>query len=260
MDKKICVKMKKPSFLDWNSNILASSLKKIDLNIFLIVFLDGLFYLLSGYAVVFWLQRVQEKMAGFSVPADIMSLGAEAASQLAGEVKKFYYLIIFSLILLLMAIIFLASILKGIIWARTTGTRITSSLISRFFILNLMWMGFWFIALFLVAYLAERTAAPAVLFFLSALALYLTNTLYAIFMKEQKFKSILSAIKLNFSKLHLFALPYALAGLLFYVVVKLSTLLKFMYSAVLLGLVSLIYVAAARYYISALVFEIEGKK
>ena len=97
---------KKPSFLDWNSNILASSLKKIGLNIFLIVFLDGMFYSLSGYAVVFWLQRVQEKMAGFSVPADIISLGAEAAGQLVGEVKKFYYLIIFSLILLLMAIIY----------------------------------------------------------------------------------------------------------------------------------------------------------
>jgi hypothetical protein len=251
---------KTPNFLDWNSRILVSSFKKIDLNILLIVFLDALFYLLSGYAVVFWLQRVQEKMASFNVPADIMLLGQQGAQQLASDAKKFYYLIIFSLITLLIAIIFLAGILKGIIWAKTTKTKITSSLISKFFILNLIWMGFWFIVLFLIAYLAERTAAPAVLFFLSALALYFTNTLYAVFMKEQKFKSILSAIKLNVSKLHLFVLPYALICLLFYVIMKLINLLKFKYSAILLGLISLIYIAVVRFYISTLVLGIESKK
>lgn len=248
---------KKINFMDWNNNILLSSLKKIDLNIFLIVFLDALFYLVSGYATVFWLQRVQEKMASFNVPADIISIGKENAIQLVSDVKSFYYLIIVSLVLLLIAIIFIASIFKGIIWAKTTGTKITSSLISRFFILNLIWMGFWLVLLFLIAYLAERTSAPLILFVLILLSLYFSNTLYTIFMKQQKLNSILKAIKLNVSKLHLFLLPYAVVFLLFYILMKLSSIIKFKYSAILLGMVLIFYIAVVRYYISSLVIKIE---
>lgn len=245
------------NFIEWNNNILFSSLKKINLNIFLIVFLDALFYIISGYAIVFWLQRVQAKMATFNVPADIISLGKQNAIQLVSDVKSFYYLIIVSLVLLLVAIIFIAGIFKGIIWAKTTGTKITSSLISKFFILNLVWMGFWFVLLFLIAYLAERTAAPAILFVLILLSFYFSNTLYTIFMKEQKFKSILKAIKLNVAKFHLFLLPYIVVSLVFYILMKLSNIIKFKYSAVLLGLVIIFYAAIVRYYISSLVMKIE---
>lgn len=252
------MKKTKSNFLDWNSQILLSSLKKINLDIILIIFLDILFYSLSGYAIIFWLQRVQEKMASFIVPTDILALGAENARQLAGEIKSFYYLIIVSLVLLLTAIIFIASIFKGIIWAKTTQTKITFSFISGFFMLNLAWMGFWAVLLFLAAYLAERTAAPAILLALIALSFYFSNTLYTIFMKEQKLKSILKAIKLNVSKLHLFLLPYALVSLVFYILIKLSNLIKFKYSAILLGLVVICYVAVVRYYTSTLVMGIEG--
>ena len=134
--------MKKSNFIDWNNKIFISSLKKIDLNIIPIILLDALFYFLSGYIFIFWLQRIQAKMAAFNLPQDLASLGYEKTQELAQEARAFYFLLIFSFIVLLIAIIFLASILKGIIWAKTTKTKITLGLISKFLGLNLIWMGF----------------------------------------------------------------------------------------------------------------------
>src|SRR3989338_10943080 len=131
------------NFFEWNSKVLVSSLKKIDLDITLITFLDILFYSISGFMIVIWLQRIQAKMLGFVMPADIMALGYEKAQQLLNNARTFYLLIIFSFILLLIAIIFFASIFKGIIWAKTTNTKISIRLLSKFLCLNLFWMGFW---------------------------------------------------------------------------------------------------------------------
>lgn len=253
-------KQQKSSFLEWNSNLLISSIKKISFNIIPILILDALFYLLSGYLIIFWLQRVQANITAFNMPADIMSLGPERAQQLVSEVRTFYYLIIFSFILLLIAIIFLASILKGIIWAKTTDTKISFKLISKFLGLNLIWMGFWFVAIFLISFLIAPSSAVFFMIAAIILGLYFTNTLYTIFMEEQKFKSILNSVKLNVAKIHLFLLPYFIALLLFYAIMRLGNFLKFRYSTILLGLVMLVYAAVLRYYVSELVSKIEGIK
>ena len=250
-------KMKKSNFIEWNNNIFIPSIKKIDLKIILIIILDILFYFLSGSFVVFWLQRVQTKMASFNVPSDIISLGYERAQQLVGEVKIFYLTIIFSFILLLIAIIFLASILKGIIWAKTTKTKLSFALISKFLGLNLVWMGFWFVLFLLISLFIEPASAPKFMIITIALGLYFTNTLYALFMKKPEFKSIIHAVKLNIAKIHLFLLPYAVIALTLFVVVRLVSLLKFQHSNILLGLIVIIYAAVVRYYISALVLEIK---
>ncbi len=249
--------MKKQNFLEWNNNIFISSIKKINLNIILIIILDVLFYFLSGYLLIFWLQRVQAKMTTFTLPTDIISLGPEKAQELVSEIKAFYYLLIFSFILVLIAIIFLASILKGIIWAKTTNTKISFKLISKFLSLNLIWMGFWFLLIILISYLAEPSSAPMFMIAVIILGLYFTNTLYTIFMKQQTIKSIIRSIKLNISKIHLFILPYAVIYLLFYIIVRLTNFLKFKYSTILLGLIIIIYATVVRYYVSTLVLEIE---
>jgi len=251
---------KKLNFIEWNNGILISSIKNIDLNIILIIILDFLFYISSGYLFIFWLQRVQAKMTAFNIPTDITALGVEKAQQLVSDVKAFYFLIIASLVLLLTAIIFLMSIFKGIIWAKTTGTKTTFKLISKFLALNLIWAGFWFVVVFLVSYLVEPAAAPMAMLVAVILALYFTNTLYALFMRKQQFKSILGAIKLNIAKIHLFLLPYSAIGLLLFIIVRLLSLFKFQYSSILLGLVLIVYAAAVRYYVSNLVYEIEKLK
>lgn len=254
------MKKSKPSFLEWNSNILASSLKKISMSIFLIVFLDALFYLLSGYVLVFWVQRIQAKMASFYMPQNLLALAPDAARQLASQVKGFYYLIIVSLLLLVISIIFLASILKGIIWAKTTGTKITFRLISRFFLANLVWMGFWIVLIFLIAYLAVPAYAPIMMGAAIILGLYFTSTFYALFMKEQKIKSVLHAINLNVSKSHLFLLPYTAIYLVLYLIIKLAGLLQFKYSSAFLGIALLFYAAIVRYYASELAAEASKQK
>ena len=108
---------KKLNFLEWNNDVFVSSIKKIDLNIILTIILDALFYFLSGYLLILWLQRIQSKMAAFNLPSDAVALGYQKAQHLIGEIRTFYYLIIFSFILISISVIFLASILKGIIWA-----------------------------------------------------------------------------------------------------------------------------------------------
>lgn len=221
--------MKKPqkfNFLEFNNNVLISSIKKINLSIILIVILDALFYFLSGYLVIFWLKRIQEKNAAFNLPADIVSLGYEKASQLVADVSNFYYLIILSFILLLIVIIFLASISKGIIWAKTTKTKISLALISKFLALNLIWMSFWFLLIFLISILMQPQSV--LLFIVAAiiLGLYFTNTLYVIFIKKQTFKNIFTAIKLNFTKIHMFLLPYALIFAILFIISFISELTK----------------------------------
>lgn len=251
---------KKKNFLEWNNDIFLSSIKKIDSNIFLIIILDALFYFLSGYLVIFWLGRIQSRIVAFNLPSDIASLGYDRAQLLVKDVKAFYYLVVISFILVLIAIIFLASILKGIIWARTTKTKISFHLISKFLGLNLIWMGFWFVIVFLISYLVEPASTPIFMIVAIALSLYFTNTLYAIFMKENKIRNIFDSIKLGIAKIHLFLLPYAVISLLLYILIKLGNLLQFNYSQIALGAIVVIYAAVVRYYVSELVFEIKKLK
>src|SRR3989344_3977992 len=225
------MKNKKADFLEWNINVLVSSIKRIGLEIILVIILDALLYFLSGYFILFWLQRIKEK--GYSIPlqspSDLAAIGYDKAYQL---LFQFRYLIIFSAILLLVAIIFIASILKGIIWAKTTKTKISFALISKFLGLNLIWMGFWFILIFLISMFVEPASTPMFTIAAIILGLYFTNTLYTIFMKEQKFKPIINAVRLNLIKIHLFLLPYAAIGLLFFIIVKIGNLVDFKHSKI----------------------------
>ncbi len=249
----------KKNYLEWNNEVFTSSIKNIDLNIIFNIFLDIIFYVLSGFLVFFWFRRIQEKMLAFNLPPDITALGLEQATQLAADAKSFYYLIIFSFILLIIAIIFLASILKGIIWAKTTKTKISFNLISKFLGLNLIWVGFWIILILLISVFVQLQLVMIFMAALIIIALYFTNTLYTIFMKEQSFKAIPKSIKLNIAKIRLFLLPYIIIFLVFFIVAKLSSYLTFKYAQVLIGIIVLFYIAFLRYYTSTLVLAVQDK-
>lgn len=242
---------KKQTFFEWNNSVLIESIRKVDLNIILIIILDLLFYISSGFLVIFWLQRIRAKLAAFDLP-DIESLGYDSAQQLLSEMKAFLYLIIFSAILLSVSIILLASIFKGIIWAKTTKTKISFPLISRFLGLNLVWMSFWFLILFLIIYLVRIELVRIFMIVALVAAIYFTNTLYTIFMKRQKLSCIFDAIKLNVANIHMFILPYTIIILLAFIIRKLGSLLQLEYSVFLVGAVLVIYAAFVRYYVSAL--------
>lgn len=251
------IKSIKKNFLKWNSDVLIASFKKINLNIILIVILDILFYLMSSFIFIFWLQKMQEKLIGFNLPNDMTVLSSEQVQQLLSEAKTFYYLLVFSFILVVVIIIFLASILKGIIWAKTTNTKISLALVSKFLGLNLIWMVFWFALIIMISLFVEQKSEPIFMIVALISAFYFTNTLYSIFMRSPTFKSIFDAIKLNIAKIHLFLLPYSITFLLFFIIVRTSNLVAFKYSSILFNLVLIIYAAIVRYYVSSLVLEIE---
>ena len=252
-------KTKKLNFLEWNNHVLMESLRKLDWNILLVVFFDVLFYALSGFILFFWFQRVMEGIMSFKVPPDIISLGYERAQQLSRDVRLFYIVLVASLILVLIAIIFLASILKGIIWAKTTKTKITFALISKFLLLNLIWMGFWFVVILLISILFDPKVSALVIGATIVLSFYLTNTLYTIFMKEQRIGIIFKSIRISITKIHLFLFPYLITILLFFILVKISFLVKVNYSQIITSVLIIILIAIVRYYHSTLIFEL-GKQ
>ena len=219
-------KSKNLNFIEWNYKILTLSLKKINLNILIIIILDFLFYILSGYFVIFWIARISEKVSAFNLPADLAAIGIERAQQLSRDTQLFYYLLVFSFIVLLIAIIFLASILKGIIWAKTADARITFRLISKFLGLNMLWLGFWLILVFLISWIVEIKYALAFMAFAVLIGFYLSNNLYSLFMGNPSFKLIKRSIKLSITKIHLFLLPYIVIFIGFYLVVSVSSMAK----------------------------------
>lgn len=237
-----------------------SSARKIDFkSVLLIVFFDAVFYILALFMFKFWSQRIQLKMAALSLPSDLASIGQERLQALVREVQSFYLLLIISFVLVLVAIIFLAGILKGIIWAKTTNTKLSLALISKFIALNLIWMSFWFALVFAIAYYALQQAAPLLMGIALLLAFYLTNSLYTIFMKKQKISAILDALKISTAKVHLFLLPYALMILLFIVIFKLTSLIEFKYAQAVAALILIAYAALIRYYSSTLTMKIQLK-
>ncbi|MBI2652492.1 hypothetical protein HYX00_03410 [Candidatus Woesearchaeota archaeon] len=252
-------KAQKLNFIEWNNNILINSIKKINLNVILTIVLDILFYSSSAFMTFFWLKGIEAKKQSIILPTpnDLIALGYERAQEVLRETKAFLFLLIFSAVIMLLAIIFLASILKGIIWAKTTNTKISFALISKFLVLNLIWISFWFLLVFLISWLVEPASALIFMITTIILGIYFTNTLYTIFMKEQKLKSIISAVKLNITKIHLFLLPYFVIALLFFILMRFSNFLKFRYSPILLGLIIIVYAAVVRYYASELVLKVK---
>lgn len=223
-------KNKKSSFLNWNYDILISSFKKIKLkDASLIIILDALFYLLSGYFFLFWLQRINQKMESVYLPFDLASASVDNVQRAAKDAQSFYYLLIFSIVLLIIAVIFLSSALKGIIWAKTTNTKVTFKLLSKFFLLNVIWLGFWIILLFLILLLVQVESVRIFMLGAILLSIYLSNIAYSIFMQEQSIKSLAKSIRLGFAKIHLILPPYIAMLALFYIALLASNPLKIDY-------------------------------
>ncbi|MBI1935740.1 hypothetical protein HYS31_04845 [Candidatus Woesearchaeota archaeon] len=253
-------KQKNTNFLEWNRNILLSSIKKINTSFILIIALDALFYALAGLLAYFWLQRVQLKILSFNVPQNLASLGYEQVQAVAKSAQMLYVFLIASFILLVVAIIFLASISKGIIWARTIGAKPTLKLISKFLGLNLIWMTFWIGLAISASILLNPESVPAFLAAMLFIALYFTNTLYTLFIKTGRFSSLKDAIKFNIIKARMLALPYALVFAIFYLLGFAANLASFRYSSILFSLILITYTAWVRHYASSLVLELEKPK
>lgn len=257
---------KEPSILNWlkwNAGIFISSLEKIDMNLFLIAALDVIFYASSLFLVSFAIKRMQLKANSVILPSGFMSMGEDALITTLHDAKSYYNLLIFTMIIVPLAVIFLAGILKGVIWAKTTKAKLNMRLIFGFIVLNAFWMGFWLAILFLVVKVVKPELA--VNFFIVGVLIcaYLTNNVYALFMKEHNFKSVVTALGMSISKVHFFLLPYIFVFATWFLsvlVLQLATrLIMPDYGKYLIGLFFIFYIAVVRYYISTLVFAVNDK-
>ena len=227
------------NFFIWNYNILKNSLKKIDLNLIWIIFLDTLFYLASGYLIIFWFRRISAKIQAFSLPPDISAVSDQAAQRLAGQIADFNLMIKLSFFLLIVAIIFMASIIKGIIWSKSAKANISLNLISKFFVINLAWMGFWSALLYIIFTAVQPQLVSVFLLIALILASYMTFAAYSKFMQKQDFRDFFASIPLSFRKIRYLLLPYALIIILLFLIILTSSLLK---------LDKLVYALAAKLY------------
>ncbi|MEK6892482.1 MAG: hypothetical protein AABX25_04810 [Nanoarchaeota archaeon] len=260
------MKKNKVGFIEWNDNILIKSFRKMDFSILLIIILDSIFYLLAAGTFFLWDKFMKAKAAAVNLPSDpneiintLASLGPEKAQQLASEVKSYFFLLLFSFIAVVIFVIFLAGIFKSIIWAKTTKTKISLKLISGFLLLNLIWISFWAVIIFLISYIVNPESVQLFFFIAFIVAIYFTNILYPIFMRKQKLNSIGSAIKIGIAKIHLFVLPNLIIFLILFILVWAESKLVFNYSFFVTAFILIIYAAVVRYYASELSAEVEKR-
>lgn len=256
------MKKNKIGFIEWNNNALVNSFKKMDFNLLLVILLDSAFYLLAASSFILWDGFMKAKAAAVNLPSDpneiagiLASLGPEKAQQLASEVKSYFFLLLFSFIALVIFMIFAASLFKSVIWAKTTKTKLSLKLISGFLLLNLIWMSFWAVIVFLISYIMNPGSVPTFLFITFIAAVYFTNILYPLFLRDPRLSTLGRAIKLGILKIHLFLLPNFIMLLLFFILVWAASRFQFRYSFIAEGIVLISYAALVRYYVSELASE-----
>ena len=170
-----------------------------------------------------------------------------------------------SVALLALFIIFITSIVKGIIWAKTTSAKINIHLISRFLGLNLIWMGLWTGIIVLIGFAADKTALVSFASLLIVIALYFTNIIYSLFMKNNKISSITDGLKLGVSKISEFAIPNAAVLFVIYLIINSGNLVNAAqanagYINLAIMVVLIAFIAFARYYTSTLVYQVQKTK
>ena len=250
--------MKKENILQWNKRIFSKSFGQIDLNIIWMIFLDSIFYLSSWLLYSFWELRIQQKLDSLNLPSpeEVISLG-EKAELVAQSSRDFYILQVSSFILVVLAIVLIASIIKFLIWAKVTRTRYSLHLFSKFLTLNLIWTAIWSILIFSAAKFAQLSYVRTFIIALTILGVYFTSITYPIFMHQKKIKVIGKSIYMAISKIRFFMIPFAIFLFLTFWTIRIGVNINFRFAGYLYTLLLLVVLAYYRYYTSAMVQDLE---
>jgi hypothetical protein len=227
------------NFISLHQKALKDSFKRIDLSFIWIIIADMLFYLASGYLIIFWLQRIQDKIQSFNLPSNIDAVSAQASQQLGDQIVQLNLTIRVSAVLLVVAVIFLAAIIKGFVWSRTSKTKFNFNFLSRFLVLNLIWMGILSALVYLVLFFIKSGLVFLFLIAILPLYSYLTYGVYGNFMKRQRFSESFSSIRISFRKIHYFIVPFIATVVLWLAALWLTALVR---------LDGVLFAAAARIY------------
>ena len=248
----------KNNFIKQNYILFINSFKRINLKFFLILAFDILFYFIFMQIGNLFLKMIEKKAANVDLTQNLLGLNQQAAASLLGSVRGFFFFLIFTAILFLVLIAVNWSIFKGLIWTTTANKKFNFSFLKKFFLLNLIWLPFWFLLIFLFAIITKPATAPKFMIILLVIAFYFTNILYPLFLKDNKISKIKEAFKFGIKKIHHFIVPYAVIGALFYVISKAYGLISAnigLNPNVFFGLM-LIYVVWLRYYFVEIVYSL----
>lgn len=248
----------KGNFIAQNYLLLMNSFKRINLKFFLILAFDILFYFILMQIGNFFLKIIEKKAANVDLAQNLLGLDQQAASGLLTSLRGFFFFLIISAILFLVLVVINWSVFKGLIWTTTANKKFNFRFFKKFLLLNLIWLPSWFLLIFLFAVIINPETSPIFMIVTLAVAFYFTNILYPLFLKENKLSNIKDAFKLGIKKIHYFLAPYAIIGILLYVISKGYSLIALSVNLnpnVFLG-VLLIFIAWLRYYFVEITYSL----
>lgn len=247
------------------------------MKVLIIMFYDLLFYSLVFLIISIPLGFISKKeeiiisqLTDFS-----SSLAVTTGQNLASELITFFFTIIGLIILGSILIIVDYSILKGVIWNLTLDKKIKFKKILKYFYFNLVWLSLFIILIFLIDLLFK--SEPFTLFgiiFINGIAfiyelilldiwIYLSIIISILFFQNKK-QPIKSGLRLGFTKIHHFIIPYLIIlifGGIIYGVAKIfvhlfTSIFALQFSIIVL--LFLIYSAWIRYYMVQIVDNIDS--
>lgn len=253
-------------------SIFMKSLKQLDKGLVYIIMLDVLFYLALFGIVIFtftslsWnFEAVREAIPTLDAVISGIDSGemSEDITQKLTEINLTFFIVILRTILLLL-VIFIVSVMvgiffKGMIWAKILNKKFDVRFYRRFALFNLLWIIPW--ALLIVVLLFTIKSAIVFWYILGVIVIFLhfTSIICVLFEKDKKFLKILKdTFTAGIKNIHYFVIPYLLIALIFFALVYILSLFRFLpwqIHAIFFVLVLLIYFAWTRIYVSNIILN-----
>ena len=247
------LKMSFLKYLSLNREIFIDSIKKINLSIFLIALIDYIFYSLVYFSSAFWFSKILERYNAVNLD----SLSEFALESIVAQTQGLYQFLIYSTMLLSIALLILSALSKAIVWGMTAKTKISVKYILKFTLAKVIWNSF-IIAIIASGFILFQPQAAFAFFSAAAILwIYFSSIICSLLAKNPKISEIKKGIRLGVKKIHCIMIPYAaiVTGIL---------LIRMLYLAgrtrellMVSGILLLFYLAAGRYYIYEMVSKIE---
>ena len=198
------------------SERLIKSFKSLDRNNFHIFLADVIFYLVLAQIFIGasavannFIQKIAYLPGGPSLTA-LRDLGISLSA--VG-------------ILTLIFVIAWYSLIKGFVWTLISRRKMSFYFFRKFFLLNLVWIGIYFLIFLVFALGAKPGFLAGVIVFLAVLFVHLTTFLHYDFAHNAKIsKAFRAAFHFGFSKIHHFVLPYIFTAILFFILLQVGRL------------------------------------
>ena len=236
----------------------AKSLKKVKLNILLIMLLALAPAVLTFLGYLLLMRLLSAQAAGISMPSNLLDLNYEDASVFLSKTRMFYYSMIGYPIALVLVTIVLFSLSQGGIYTIMAGKKNESKFYVRFILLNFAWNLPWIIILTASFFVIRADLLKYLIPLLIFLWLHFTLTLHILFAHESRFSKIKEALRIGTKKLHKFAVPYLMIIALFGLSVLVASILSYIpvISVALIITTFLFFIALSRIYLAEVIKEL----